>query len=117
MKALLRTLWFRHRLLSIMFLVSTSLVVFLAVRLTVVTLYWSDPAHQEQAIEGWMPLRYVAHSWDVPPEILGEALDLERPVGRRQTVAQIAKERDATVQDIVNSLDTAIATYRRGDDD
>ncbi|WP_366657245.1 hypothetical protein [Fodinicurvata sp. EGI_FJ10296] len=117
MRAQFSKLWSRHKLLLVSFLVSTAVVVFLAARLTVVTLYWSDPAHQEQTIEGWMPLRYVAHSWEVPPEILGDALDLERPVGRRRTIAQIAEEREATVQEIINTLDTAIATYRSDGDD
>jgi hypothetical protein len=47
---------------------------FFAVRLTVFTIYWSDPAHRDQAVEGWMTPGYVARSWDVDPEVIRAAL-------------------------------------------
>lgn len=105
-------LWRSHRVLFIVFLVALSLTVLFFVRTIVFTLHWADPAHQEQAIEGWMPIRYVARSWDVPPEVLVEALDLTAGERPRLTVAEIAAERNESVAEIAASLRTAIVGYR-----
>ena len=69
-------LWRAHRGLFIVFVVALSLTSFFLVRTVIFTLHWANPAHQEQTIEGWMPIRYIARSWNVPPEVLAEARDL-----------------------------------------
>ena len=56
------------------------------------TVYWSDPAHRNQNIAGWMTPRYVGHSWQVPPEVIATALGLTQDgSGRRITLADIAE--------------------------
>ncbi|HDZ74839.1 MAG TPA: hypothetical protein ENH55_19115 [Aurantimonas coralicida] len=110
-------LWRAHRMLLIAFLVGLALTGFFLVRTVVSTVYWADPAHYEQTIEGWMPVRYVARSWDVPPKVLEEALDLRTEEGRRLTIAEIAAERGVSVDQIAGRLRTAIMTYRETGDD
>jgi len=97
--------------------VALSLTAFFLVRTVVFTLHWADPAHQEQTIEGWMPIRYVARSWRVPPEVLTEALDLAAADRPRLTVAEIAAERGESVEEIASSLRAAIADHRADLDD
>lgn len=105
-------LWRSHRLLIGVFLVALSLTGFFLVRTVVFTLHWADPAHHEQTIEGWMPIRYVARSWQVPPEVLAEALHVRAGERPRLTVAEIAAERGESVQETAAILYAAIADYR-----
>ena len=110
-------LWRAHRGLFIVFLVALSLTSFFLVRTVIFTLHWANPAHQEQTIEGWMPIRYIARSWNVPPEVLTEALDLETGERPRLTVAEIAAERGESVDAIAASLRAAILDHRADLDD
>lgn len=106
-----------HRLLIGVFLVALSLTGFFFVRTVLFTLHWADPAHQEQMIEGWMPIRYVARSWRVPPEVLADALDVAAGGRPRLTVAEIAAERGESVEETAAVLYNAIASYRSGVDE
>lgn len=103
-------LWERHRLVLLMFAGSLVLTAFFIVRMIVFTVHWSDPLNRDLAIEGWMPVRYVAQSWDVPPEVLGQALELTP--GVRMTVSDIANERSTDVATIRAELMAAIAAWR-----
>ncbi len=104
--------WRSHRLLFIAFAAALALTAFFLIRTVAVTLYWANPAHHELTIEGWMPIRYVARSWHVPPEVLAEALDLDVGERPRLTIAEIAAERGESVQETAAILLVAIAEYR-----
>lgn len=106
----LALLWKRHRFFLLMFAASLALTAFFIVRMIVFTVHWSDPQNRDLAIEGWMPVRYVARSWDVPPEVLGEALELAP--GTRMTVSDIANARSKDVATIRAELMAAIAAWR-----
>ena len=52
-------------------------------------------------------------SWDVPPEVVGEALSLPRDgTGRRVTLAEVAAAQGVSVGALAGELAGAIATYR-----
>jgi len=85
---------------------------FFAVRLVVFWLYWGDPNHRNQAIEAWMTPRYVAHSWDVPREVLFEALDQPAMPGRPRSLQDLAQERGVPVARLAEDLQAAIDAYR-----
>lgn len=106
-----------HRALLVVFLVALMLTGFFLVRTVVFTLHWADPAHQEQTIAGWMPIRYVARSWQVPPEVLAEALRVSAGERPRLTVAEIAAERGESVEETAAVLYAAIDDYRSGIDE
>ena len=110
------TLWRSHRLPFIVFLVALSLTALFLVRTVVFTLHWADPTHQEQTIEGWMPIRYVARSWDVPPDVLAAALGMTAGERPGLTVADIADQREMSVEEIAAILQAVIADYRSGVD-
>ena len=117
MRMTILRLWRSHRLIFIAFLVALSLTGFFLVRTVAFTIYWADPARHEQTIEGWMPVRYVARSWDVPPEVLAEALGADAGARRRLTVAEIAAEQGTSVEEVAANLQAAIARHRAGVDD
>lgn len=106
-------LWSRHRLLLGAFVVALAVTLFLAGRAVMFSLYWADPAHSDESIAGWMTPRYIAHSWDVPPEVIGDALGL-RPEGnpRRLTVGEIAEGQGVPLSEITDRITVGIEAFR-----
>ena len=84
---------------------------FFAVRLLIFTIYWSSPAHQNQPLEGWMTPRYVAHSYDIPPELVRDALNLEPGVRKRQTLSEIARNSGLTLQEMGQRINNVAETH------
>ena len=94
--ALLATLWFGGRFVA-------------------QAVYWSDPAHQDQTISGWMTPGYVARSWRVPREVVANALDLPAPGAgspRPPPLEVLARERDVPLPELVAQLTASIEAYR-----
>ena len=101
-------------LLAAVFLVALLAAGLFAVRTVRYTLYWSQ--HRNEPIERWMPVNYVAHSYDVPPEVLWSALGLPpaRPPSRdaRRPLSEIAIARGQTFEQVRTTLEQAIAAAR-----
>lgn len=81
-------------------------------RLVASLVYWSNPANRDQPVESWMPLGFVARSWQVPPEVLVQALGLSPDERPRQTLEQIARAQGQPVAEVVATLEAAIDTWR-----
>ncbi|MBW8318069.1 MAG: hypothetical protein K0M47_01450 [Rhizobium sp.] len=115
MKAL-SILWQRHRLLLGAFLGATLIALYFASRFLLSVLYWSDPAHRNQPLEGWMTIGYVAHSYDVPRDRLVELLGLQPPDDpdrkARPTLERIARDRGQPLETFENDIEVAIARLR-----
>lgn len=101
-------LWAQHRVLLLLFcllLGASGLFGFKTVR---AALYWADPAHKEQPLAGWMTPRYVARSYDLPPEYLDEALFLDpQQAPRRISLDEIATRNSVTLDDLQNRITAA----------
>ena len=80
-------------------------------------IYWANPANSDQPVEGWMPVGFVARSWQVPPEVLVQALGLGPDERARQTLEQIARQQGVPVADLVATLEAAIQTWRASRDE
>lgn len=107
-------LWARHRWLLMGFAAALALALFFGVRAAVLAVLWSG--HQDETLAGWMTPRYVAMSWDVPPEVVGEALAIAQDgSGRRLTLAEIAAARGVPLAALEAELADAIAAYRAGE--
>jgi hypothetical protein len=104
--------WREHRLLLAATVIALAVTLFFAVRLAVFALYWS--AHRDEAIAGWMTPRYIAHSWGVPPAVIGEALGLEPGdrSGPPPTLEHIAAERGQPLAEVEAAVAAAIARHR-----
>lgn len=108
----LRYLWRHHRAAVIALGLALGVAGFFAVRLTVFTLYWADPAHREQRIEGWMTPGYVARSWGIDRDVVLAALPPLSPdtlPGARPTLNDIAKATGIALPEVIAALETAIA--------
>lgn len=102
----------RHPLLTAAFGLALAVTLFFAVRVVLFTIFWSDPAHRDQPIDGWMSPGFVSHSWHVPPEVIGQALELPPPDDRHLSLDEIAEQRGVPVASLIDSLDAAIAEFR-----
>lgn len=110
--------WRRHPLLTTLFGLAVALTLFFAVRAIAFLIYWSDPAQRDQRIEGWMTPRYVALSWQAPPEVIRDALALGQDgVGARITLNRLARERGVPVASLITDLRAAIDASRTAPDD
>lgn len=106
MKRLLRP----HTLLRLAFFLTLFLALAFALRLGVGIVYWN--ANQARPIEAWMPVGYVARSWEVPAEVLAEALGIEPGTLPRQSLERIASQQGMPVSEAVARLQAAIDAYQ-----
>ena len=104
--------WNRHPWLVGGFLTAVLLTLFFAARMAFFMIYWSDPAHRDQAVQGWMTPGYVAHSWDIPRDELLPALgDLARP-GAGLTLKQMAIESGVPLSELIDRIEAVIDAHR-----
>lgn len=101
-----------RRLLRLAFVLALALTLFFTVRITLAALYWRNPDNADQVIQGWMPVRYIARSWDIPPEVMAEALGFDPSRSSRRSLAQIAADHDVPVETLIAQIMAAIETHR-----
>lgn len=94
------------------FVIALALTVFFGVKTTLSALYWRAPQHNDQVIEGWMPIGYIGRSWGLPREVIAEALGLDLDQPRRISIAQIAEDRGIPVEILAAQIAAVIADYR-----
>ena len=102
-----------HPILATLFALALVATLLFAVRLGAALLYWSDPAHRDQPVAGWMTPGYVAHSWDLPPEAVQRALGPGTDL-RGRTLDEIAAAQGRDPAALVAALEAAIAAHRAG---
>lgn len=103
----------RHPLLIAAFVLALAATVFFAVQSFRHAGGLGAPAAADEPIEGWMTPRYVALSWDVPREVVADALglDLGRGTGP-QSLEALAAARGLPVETVVATLEAAIEAHR-----
>lgn len=108
----LRRLWAEQRLALVAFLVALSLAGFFGGRMISRAIFWSDPAHHQQAPEGWMTPGYIARSWHVEVQAVDALLGIEdgrKLVGdQRPTLDAIAQKLGVPVADLIAKLETGL---------
>lgn len=107
----LKHLWQTQRLVLIAFLLALTVTSFFAIRFTVFTIYWANPAHRDVQIESWMTPGYVARSYRVPPEIVGAALALE-PDERRLPLAELSERRGVSLDQLRDIIFATVIAAR-----
>ena len=86
--------------------------VFFAARLVLFTVYWSDPARRDAAIESWQTPGYVAMSWKVPRAVIAEAIGLSEGSAPRESLNDIAARRGVPVETLIAEIEEAIDAFR-----
>ena len=99
-------------LVVVAFLLVVAFTGLFAVRTVRRAAYWRH--HQDEQIRPWMSLGYIAHSHRVPVPLLRQALGLP-PKGNgpdRRPIREIAREQNRPVEEVIKTLEDAIATAR-----
>jgi len=112
MMRMIKAYWQHHRLLLLGFVATLTLTLFFLTRLITATLYWSNPAHQDVVISGWMTPRYIARSYQVDPDLLFDALDFDPAPGRPLTLRDIADTTGRSLPELSAELQAAISAAR-----
>ncbi len=108
----LTTLFRTHPVLTTAFFLAATLTVLFTIRTIVFTIYWANPAHHDQPLEPWMTLRYVARSWDLPPDLLAQTLELDPAPRQRLSLREIAAQKGMTLEELTRRIATAAQTLR-----
>jgi len=104
--------WRAAPLATLVLVAAVAAGTFFAIRITTSWVYWNDPARQDQQIAGWMTLRYVGFSWDIPPYILADGLNIEREHARAESLEKIAEQSGVPVEQLIAQLEGMIAAHR-----
>jgi len=106
-------LWAHNRALLLAFIAVLGVAGYFGTRSVADFIYWSDPAHFEQPLAGWMTPRYVGGSYQVPREVIQEAFEMT-PGGqhRRVSLYSLAEENGMSLDEMQAKLDAAVAAWR-----
>src|SRR6056297_2272484 len=112
--ALFRRLWRRAPWLTLAMVLAFLLALVFALRFGFAVWHWVTlPTDPELA--GWMTPRFVAHAWDLPPEVLLQALPVDAAgSGRRVTLEELAQARDIPLDRLLETVRRAISEHRAG---
>lgn len=106
-------LWKTQRLAVVAFLAAAGLVCFFGVNALAAAIYWMDPRHQDQPLAGWMTPRYVAQSYDLPPDAIQDALFITRgETPRGISLLKLAEANDTTLADLQARVTAAAEAHR-----
>ena len=106
----LRALWRDHKLLLLGFVLAALVTLMLCVRLVVLTVYFAH--HRDMTLEGWMPLGYVARSYDVDPAVLKPVIGGLDGINRHSSIAEIAAKQHRPVAEVEQDILAAIQARR-----
>lgn len=110
----LRRLWQRAPVLTVVAGGAALLALVFALRLVMAVLHW-NAAPTDPDLAGWMTPRFVAHSWNMPPEVILDSLTLAPDgSGRRITLAELAQARGIPLAVLLDQLHAAIDAHRAG---
>lgn len=109
----LKSLWAHHRAALLAFIGMLCIAGYFGFNAIAAAIYWSDPRHQDQPLAPWMTPRYVAQSYDIPPEVLGPALYFEPgDPPRRRRLEDIAAANDVTLEALQQRVTKATTAFR-----
>lgn len=112
MIARLREAWTRAPWLLSAFALALVLTLYFGISTVLNALYWADPRHINQEIAGWMSPGYVAMSWNVPREVMMEALAREPGITGPHRLEDIAAERGVPLAALIAEVEQAIQAHR-----
>lgn len=114
----LKDFWTYNRAAFLAFVVVFALAGVFGARAVTHYIYWSDPGKQNQRLAGWMTPRYVAKSYDVPPEVIKTAWNLNPDSAlRRASLDTIAQELGLTLEEMQQRVAAAALAFHAAQPD
>lgn len=92
MRARFARLWSEHRFLLVTFALAALATFFFLLRTVVFFVYWSDADNRNRALEPWMTPRYIAYSYGLDQEQVGEILGIGPEAPMHLTLKRIARD-------------------------
>ncbi len=109
----IKDLWRHNRLALLAFVGVVCVAGFFGFKSASQFIYWNDPRHQDQPLAGWMTPRYVGQSYNIPPEIVLQALDIVNDgPPRRITLDRLADEQGITLDEMQTRVESAVQDWR-----
>ena len=103
-------LWRARPVLVFCFVLACAATLFFGVRFAAQAVYWSNPAHREQSVQGWMTVGM--QRWFVPVDDAVAGLPLPQEKGHPQPLSEIAADRGVPVQTVIDAVERAIEQLR-----
>lgn len=104
----LRYLWVKQRTLTLVLMLAIGGLGWFGSRFVGEAMYFADPAHQRQPLALWMSPRYVAKSWDLPPEVVINLMQLE-PDHKQKTLRDVTLHLGITLPELQSRVEKARA--------
>lgn len=70
-------------------------------------IYFADPKHQNQPLEYWMTPRYVVMSYELPPQVVDEIMDLRPKIDKRKPLKKVTEDLGITLDELQLLVDAA----------
>lgn len=115
MIAFVKRLWAAAPVATVILAVALAFGALFTVRSVAFAVYWHDPAHREQRIAAWMTPGYVAHSWQVPKEVVLDAAGAPRHPPHPYTLGELAALNGVSVEALMTKVADAIGDFRAHD--
>lgn len=109
MKRTIKHLWHHHKALLLAFVIAATLTLLFAARMVMFSLYWSNPAHQNQPLQGWMTPRYVAYSYGLKREELRTVLGFDPAPVARLSLKDLLQGQGVSLNDMQTRIDAIMA--------
>jgi len=74
--------------------------------------YFNDPRHQDSDLKAWMTPKYVVMSYDLPRQVVADALGLEGPDQRGMRMREIADQMGLTLSELTERVRASAAAFR-----
>lgn len=103
----------KHWVPIVGFLLSSAIALFFGFTFMARAIYFNDPKHQDEVLRDWMTPRYVILSYDVPQEIIADALGLDDDDrGKGIRLKDIAEAQNLSLEQLTVKIRNVAQTYR-----
>lgn len=83
------------------FVLALIFLLFFSSRFILNFIYFQDPAHRNQALELWMTPKYVGMSYQLPPHVIDEVMEIgEKGEGKRIKLDEVIARLDISLQEL-----------------
>ncbi|WP_417270441.1 hypothetical protein [Celeribacter sp.] len=108
----IKRLWAAAPLATTALIGASVLALFFVIRLSVAMLLWHNSDHHEKDIEAWMTPGFISHAFNVPHEVILDAVDAPvPPPAGRMSLDEIATYRNVPITDVIAAAQAAVTAF------